>query len=181
LEEKALHIHHKLIEKARQLDRKAQGKLYELYNKAMFNASRRIVNDTFLAEDIMHDSFIEAFKKIGTLEENKSFGVWLKRIVVNKSISQLNKKELFSMEEAQVELLEIEEEKEADFEVSVIKRAMKELAKRYRIIFSLYLIEGYDHEEIGEILNISSSTSRSQLSRAKNQLRKIVNEQKVQL
>ena len=164
-----------MVEKAKQFDRKAQGDLYQLYFKAMFNTSLRIVSDSYLAEDIMQDSFIDGFRRISSLEDSSSFGAWMKKIVVNNSINQINRTGLISEKLEEVDFEQLAEPKE-DFEVEVneVKSAMKSLTKQYQVIFSLYLIEGYDHEEIGEILNISSSTSRSQLSRAKQRVRTII-------
>lgn len=169
------HIHHHLVEKAKSYDRAAQGELYQLYFKAMYNTSLRIVADSYLAEDIMQDSFIDGFRRIKSLQDSSSFGAWLKRIVINNSINQVNRTGLISdkLEHTQVDTI-VEESEDFEAEVAEIKLAMNNLAKQYQIVFSLYLIEGYDHEEIAEILNISSSTSRSQLSRAKQKVKDII-------
>jgi RNA polymerase sigma-70 factor (ECF subfamily) len=175
LSEQTKHIHQHLVKKAKLFDRKAQGELYQLYNKAMFNTSLRIVSDSYLAEDIMQDSFIDGFRRIASLQDESSFGAWLKKIVINNSINQVNRTGLISEKLEQVDF-EFVEQNADDFQVEVaeVKNAMKSLAKQYQIIFSLYLIEGYDHEEISEILNISSSTSRSQLSRAKQKVKGLI-------
>ncbi len=177
LAEETKHIHHQLVAKAQDFDQHAQSKLYKLYNKAMFNTSNRIVADSFIAEDIMQDAFIDGFRKIKSLELASRFGPWLKRIVINKSLNAVNRTGMISNSLRNEEDSPIlEESKEDDYEVQVgeVKIAMKSLAKQYQIIFSLYLIEGYDHEEIAEILGISSSTSRSQLSRAKQKVKEFI-------
>ncbi len=174
------YIHQDLVQKAQSFDRSAQGKLYGHYFKAMYNTSLRIVGDEYQAEDIMQDAFIDGFKNIEALKEPSQFGAWLKKIVINKSLNQVNRSGIISEKLNQFDL-EIEVQGEDDFgaEVAEIKRAMKSLAKQYQIIFSLYLIEGYDHDEIGEILGISASTSRSQLSRAKKKVKDLIEQKQL--
>ena len=143
----------------------------------MFNTCLRIVNNNLEAEDIMQESFFKAFEKINLYRGEVSFGAWLKKIVVNHSLDELRKKklDLLSLEEAKVNPVEttentIEEEEEIQAKAEEIKEQINQLPDGYRIVLSLYLIEGYDHDEIGEILNITSSTSRSQCARAKQKL-----------
>jgi RNA polymerase sigma-70 factor (ECF subfamily) len=142
----------------------------------MYNTSLRIVNDTMEAEDIMQESFLSAFEKIDSYSGTVSFGAWLKKIVINRSLDALSRRKAIFEEidshigirdESNDELLRKEE---ADIKVEEVKDAINKLPDGYRIILSLYLLEGYDHDEIAEILSISSSTSRSQLSRAKQKL-----------
>lgn len=170
-----LNIHQDLIEDCRRGDQKAQFQIYKLYYKVMYNTSLRIVNDTMEAEDIMQESFLSAFEKIGTYSGTVSFGAWLKKIVQNRSLDYLRKKgiviyedidSLFPMEDTCTENACLSDE--ADLRMNKVLRIIKRLPEVYRNIISLYLLEGYDHEEIGEILSIPTSTSRSQLSRAKN-------------
>ncbi len=169
-------IHQDLINGCKSGDQKAQFQIYKLYYKAMYNTSLRIVKDTMEAEDIMQEAFLSAFEKIDTYSGNVSFGAWLKKIVINRSLDSLNRqKAIFEDLDAhhELNLPEKEEEdssKELDMKVEEVKEAINKLPDGYRIILSLYLLEGYDHDEIGEILDISSSTSRSQLSRAKQKL-----------
>lgn len=171
-----INIHNKLIKKCKNGDSKAQFEIYELYYKAMYNTSLRIVKNTDVAEDIMQESFLSAFNKIDTYKENVSFGAWLKKIVINKSLDHVKKEKNF-------ETISIDEFgndiKDDDFKIDYegqkkqienIVSGINTLPDSYRVILSLYLLEGYDHEEIGEILNITSSTSRSQLTRGKRKL-----------
>lgn len=174
-------IHQNLIDGCKAGDQKAQFQIYKLYYKAMYNTSLRIVSDTMEAEDIMQEAFLAAFEKIETYSGKVSFGAWLKKIVINRSLDMLNKKKaIFEDIDTHHELksLPADNNGEGDTELRVeeVREAIKELPDGYRIILSLYLLEGYDHDEISEILNISSSTSRSQLSRAKA---KLLNEMKV--
>ncbi len=172
-------IHIKLIEAAKRNERKAQSQLYRLYYKAIYNSCLRIVGDAFAAEDLMQDSFIIAFKNIDQFNSKVMFGAWIKKIAMNTSINYLRKNELIAQKMEDYSILsennEEENEVETQYEIEEVLKAMDKLATNYRIIFSLYMIEGYDHEEIAEILSINSSTSRSQLSRAKNRIKNIIN------
>jgi RNA polymerase sigma-70 factor (ECF subfamily) len=169
-------IHQDLIDGCRLGDQKAQFQIYKLYYKAMYNTSLRIVNDPMEAEDIMQEAFLSAFEKIDTYTGAASFGAWLKRIVVNRSLDALNRqKEIFEDIEQHAGIPdesgdEAARSNELDVMVEDVKRAIDTLPDGYRIILSLYLLEGYDHDEIAEIMSITSSTSRSQLSRAKQKL-----------
>jgi RNA polymerase sigma-70 factor (ECF subfamily) len=169
-------IHQDLIDGCREGDQKAQFQVYKLYYKAMYNTSLRIVNDSMEAEDVMQEAFLSAFEKINTYSGTVSFGAWLKRIVVNRSLDVLGRRKAIFEElnghdgirDNSIEDAEYREETET--KVEEVKAAIERLPEGYRVILSLYLIEGYDHDEIAEMLNISSSTSRSQLSRAKQKL-----------
>ena len=169
-------LHQDLLDRCKTGDQKAQFQIYKLYYKAMYNTSLRIVNDTMEAEDIMQESFLSAFEKIDTYSGTVSFGAWLKKIVINRSLDALNRrKAIFEDIDSHIGIRDESSEdmirkEEADVQVEEIKEAIGKLPDGYRIILSLYLLEGYDHDEISEILSISSSTSRSQLSRAKQRL-----------
>ena len=169
-------LHQDLIDGCITGDQKAQFQVYKLYYKAMYNTSLRIVGDTMEAEDIMQESFLSAFEKIDTYSGTVSFGAWLKKIVINRSLDTLNKrKAVFEDIESHVGLRDESSEdaaryEEMDLKVEEVKEAIERLPDGYRVILSLYLLEGYDHDEIAEILSINSSTSRSQLSRAKQKL-----------
>jgi len=174
-------IHHELINLCRRMDRKAQLEIYQLYYNAMYNSSLRIVNNRTDAEDIMQESFLDAFNKLDMYAEKGSFGAWLKRIVVNKSLDFIKaKKDLSRLDDMKVELMEItdlqEEENnmvEIDAQLSEVKQSMERLPTHYRIILSLYLMEGYDHNEIARILNLSYENVRVRYIRAK---KKLINE-----
>jgi RNA polymerase sigma-70 factor (ECF subfamily) len=169
-------IHQDLIDGCKLGDQKAQFQIYKLYYKTMYNTSLRIVNDTMEAEDIMQEAFLSAFEKIDTYLGEVSFGSWLKKIVVNRSLDSLSKrKAIFENIDFFAEIRdesddETAQREELDVKVEAIKEAINTLPDSYRIILSLYLLEGYDHDEIAEIMSITSSTSRSQLTRAKQKL-----------
>jgi RNA polymerase sigma factor (sigma-70 family) len=169
-------LHQDLLDGCKEGDQKAQFQIYKLYYKAMYNTSLRIVNDRMEAEDIMQESFLSAFEKIETYSGTVSFGAWLKKIVINRSLDALGKrKAVFEDIDSHVSIKdesgdELVRSEEVDVRVEEIKEAIEKLPDGYRVILSLYLLEGYDHDEIADILKISSSTSRSQLSRAKQKL-----------
>jgi RNA polymerase sigma factor (sigma-70 family) len=172
-------IHQDIIERCRRGEQKAQFRIYKLYYKAMYNTSYRIVNDRMEAEDVMQEAFLKAFDKIHTYSGTVSFGAWLKKIVINHSLDELKKKkvDIDLMEETDLPAGSEEEtgdEKNANQineKIETIHKAINALPDGYRIVLTLYLLEGYDHEEIAEILDMSSSTSRSQYTRAKNKLK----------
>lgn len=169
-------LHQDLLDGCKEGDQKAQFQIYKLYYKAMYNTSLRIVNDTMEAEDIMQEAFLSAFEKIDTYSGTVSFGAWLKKIVINRSLDALGKrKAVFEDIESHVGIRDESHDdsarsEEIDVKVEEVKEAIDKLPDGYRVILSLYLLEGYDHDEIAEILKISSSTSRSQLSRARQKL-----------
>ncbi|MEQ8927832.1 MAG: RNA polymerase sigma factor [Fulvivirga sp.] len=169
-------MHQHIIDECLRGNRAAQHQLYRLYSKAMYNVSFRIVKNSGDAEDVLQDAFVSAFKNLKSFKGESSFGAWLKRIVINKSLNFLNKR---SIDVTPLENLpEYGEEDEETFygELSVerIKDAVEKLPEGYRLVFSLYLLEGYDHSEIGEILGISESTSKSQFNRSKKKLRELL-------
>src|SRR6056297_311940 len=174
-------IHQDIVDRCKSGEQKAQFQLYKLYYKAMYNTCLRIVNDSFEAEDIMQEAFLKAFDKIHSYKGEVSFGAWLKRIVINYSLDELRKKK-FEMESIEDSFYEIKEEdkmineEEINIKAEEIRNEINHLPEGYRIVLSLYLIEGYDHDEISEILNINSSTSRSQCARAKQKLLKNLQE-----
>ena len=166
--------HLDLVEACKRGDQKAQFELYRLYNAAMYNTTLRIVGDSDDAEDVMQEAFLKAFEKLDTYRGTVSFGAWLKRIVINKALDFLRvKKEQLSLEDAG-EVGEMVDEPvdtgEAEYRAEAIKKAIYHLPEGYRIVLSLILLEGYDHEEVSAILNISNATSRTQYHRAKKRL-----------
>jgi RNA polymerase sigma-70 factor (ECF subfamily) len=171
-------IHKELIELSKTNNSKAQYQLYKLYAKAMFNICMRMMNKKEEAEDLLQEAFTEAFIKLHTFRYESSFGAWLKRIVVNKCINEIKRRKTELVFTDEVITAPPDEEKtdqdQVQLDVERIHRAMEELPEGYRIILSLYLLEGYDHTEIAEILNISESTSKSQFLRAKRKILDII-------
>ena len=161
-------------------NRQAQYEVYQQYSKAMFNICFRIVNNYEEAEDVLQESFVSAFRNLASFKGDATFGAWLKRIVINHAINAIRKRKqaLVSIDEHSVDIPDDSEksfeDNDIEFNVEKIRKAMELLPEGYRLVFSLYLLEGYDHSEIGEILGISESTSKSQLNRAKKKLKSIM-------
>lgn len=170
-----------LVERCRKDDRTAQFEVYKRYSKAMFNICLRYLNDPFESEDVMQEAFVSAFGKLNGYSGTVTFGAWLKKIMVNKCIDHLRSKtKKLNVEEPLLnqdvaDISEDDESENTEAKVEEIKETIQKLPEGYRIIVSLHLIEGYDHEEIAEILGITSSTSRSQFIRAKRRLLKLLN------
>ncbi len=130
------------------------------------------------AEDVLQEAFCEAFRRLDTFRFESTFGAWLKRIVVNRCINELKRKKIELEYTDNVFNVDFEDEpylESSNLKIEQIKKAMGLLPNGYRVVFSLYLIEGYDHQEISEILDISESTSKSQLARAKKKIIEIIN------
>jgi RNA polymerase sigma-70 factor (ECF subfamily) len=180
LEQASAIKHADLIEACKLYDRKAQERIYDLYSRAMYNASYRIVADAAQAEDIMQDSFIEAFQKISLFRGEGEFGGWLKRIVINNSINYLrSKREMAILDNHHQEVPDTKAEEQEIAEnlfcrLEEIRQAMRKLSDDYRNILSLHLLEGYDHQEIAEVLQISYNNVRTRYSRAKQKLLQII-------
>jgi len=172
LRDPIVNTHRELVEGAKAGIRKAQFRLYELYVDAMYNVCLRIVKRREDAQDVIQDCFVQAFTKLDQFRYETTFGAWLKRIVINKSLNFLrDRKIVFETWEP----MDIADEREiasvdAKQDLNKVKQALGELPEGQRQILNLYLFEGYDHVEISEILNISTGTSKSQYARAKKRL-----------
>lgn len=169
----ATQTHRELIERCQAGRRDAQFELYRLYSKAMYNTALRMVQHQQDAEDLLQSVFIEVFGKLETFRFESSIGAWIKRITVNKCINFMKSRKLiFSELTQQVDREDIlETEHDLPFNVDRIKKGITDLPDGYRVVFSLYAVEGYDHEEISHILGVTEATSKSQYSRAKAKLR----------
>lgn len=181
IKETYIEVNQQLVDGCRKNKRSAQIRIYEIYYKAMYNTSLRILNNREEAEDIMQEAFLDAFKKINNYKGTGSFGAWLKRIVVNKSIDHLRaKKNTISLEE---EIFVVEDVEDTSYEdeahvnntftrMDEIRGAVEKLPHHHKIVISLYLLEGYDHQEIAQILKISYNNARARYFRAKKELLK---------
>lgn len=169
-----------LIGRCREQDRKAQFEVYQRYSKAMLNTAFRILQSDAEAEDVLQEAFLAAFRTIDRYRGESTFGAWLKRILVNKSIDLLKKKKatLVSIEEARLTPDVAPEPANSSYNIPPerVRKAIDALPGGYRVVFSLYLLEGYDHQEIAGILGITVSASKSQYSRAKAKLRTMLEE-----
>jgi len=177
--------HVELVERCKLGERKAQYELYKSYSKAMFNICMRIINHVGEAEDALQEAFVDAFSNLHQFRHQSTFGAWLKQIVVNKAINQVRSRKVKwveidewqeSMDGVGIPSEEITtwDDDDNTLEVERVRNAVLKLPDGYRVVLSLYLFEGYDHEEIGEVLGISESTSRTQYMRAKRKLVEIM-------
>ncbi|GAA0871272.1 sigma-70 family RNA polymerase sigma factor [Gangjinia marincola] len=163
-----------LIDRCRENDRKAQLTLYNKYSEGMYYVAYRFLKDSFEAEDAMQEGFISAFSKLHQFTGDVTFGAWLKRIVINKSIDKLKAKKatLVSIDEGVMAVAEEDQgwEVSEGIEMDHIKAEIEALPEKYRCAIMLFLVEGYDHEEISEILGITQVTSRTLVHRGKKKL-----------
>ncbi len=181
--DKNIHIKN-LLDRCLKGDQKAHFDIYKLYYHAMYNTAYRIMNDSMEAEDMMQEAFLTAFQKLDSFKQKSRFGKkivpfgsWLKRIVINKCISQLKNNSKFINTDLEVVADVVEEEHNYDFEqhqVAEVMNGLNELNTNYKTALTLHLIEGYDYEEIGEIMQISYQNCRTIISRAKNKLRNTI-------
>lgn len=157
-------------------DRAAAGQLYKRYSGAMYHICLRMLNNREEAEDMLQESFYQVFTKISTFRGEAAIGAWIKRIVVNKCLNHLKKKNLKFVEADELEFVEEEAVDEQAFTYTVqnIKHAIGELPDGYRVVLNLYLFEGYSHKEIAEKLDISLSTAKTQYMRARRKVREMV-------
>jgi RNA polymerase sigma factor (sigma-70 family) len=168
-----------LVERCKKGDTRSYETLYQQYAKAMFNTSLRIVNNASDAEDVLQEAFMDAFRMLNDFNYKSTFGAWLKRIVINKSINVLRKRKAGMVDIETTTIFdmpndEVLDEENIHLKVAEVKQAVTQLPNGYRTVLSLYLFEGYDHEEISEILHISESTVRTQYHRAKHKLLHII-------
>jgi RNA polymerase sigma-70 factor (ECF subfamily) len=172
--EGTIHISRKLIERCLLGDIKAQYQLYLMYSRAMYNIAIRILNNKMDAEDILQESFVKAFERLGDLKDKDLFAGWLKRIVINNCISLQRKRKMIFEEIDENHCGEAEEPDEGMQEVdpAVVHHAIRELPDRGRAVLVLRALEGYSHKEIAEALGITVSTSKTQYSRCLSLLQK---------
>ncbi len=140
----------------------------------MYNTAYRILNDKMEAEDAMQEAFLDAFRKIHQYDGSATFGAWLKRITINKSIDILKRrKPIESIDEVKTDFSEIVDEDYLEvisYKIDAIRECMHQLSEAYRVILSLHLLEGYDHEEISNIMELSYNATRTKYSRARQRL-----------
>ncbi len=164
------------IQKCASGDRKAQTALYNHFSAKMFGVCLRYSKDTTEAEDNLQEGFIRVFTKIGQFAFKGSFEGWMRRIMVNTSLEKFRKNNnLYPVEDMMVfESVQIEEETIASISADDLLKIIHELPPRYRMVFNLYAIEGYSHQEIAKLMKITEGTSKSNLSRARVILQKKV-------
>jgi RNA polymerase sigma factor (sigma-70 family) len=181
MESKEKNIHQSLIERCRENDRDAQFELYRLFYKPMYNVSFRILNDASEAEDVMQESFLDAFRKLSGYSGEGSFGGWLRKIVVNNSLDALRKRQkIWPFDRSTMDLADEKDESNdiLEYKIEEIRKTIGQLPDEHRIMLSLFLLEGYDHEEISVILGISNNASRTRFFRAKQALLRNIEKQR---
>ncbi|WP_417352615.1 RNA polymerase sigma factor [Flavobacterium alkalisoli] len=169
-----------LITLCRAGNRNAQFEVYNMYYRAMYNTALRIVKDEHWAEDVMQESFLKAFTKLDSFKGEVAFGAWLKKIVVNHSLDNYKKLNRDAMDPIDNVLYKLEdnddgEEAKLDFQqlqLQQVMGAIQSLNENYRLVLTLLFIEGYDNEEISEIMQITPGNCRTTISRAKESLLK---------
>ncbi len=179
MESEAISLQKYLINRSQAGDRRAQHELYNLYVGAMYTICRRMMGNDEDAKDVLQDAFIQAFTKLKSLKQEELFPAWLKKIVVNQCLNQLQKsKEFRNMVQEEVEMPGEEQEftEESRLQVDRIKRALDKISEGCRTVLNLYVFEGYDHKEIGQILGISESASKAQYSKAKSKIRVLLDQ-----
>ncbi|MCB0761127.1 MAG: sigma-70 family RNA polymerase sigma factor [Flavobacteriales bacterium] len=167
-----------LLQKCQEGDTRSQLYFYELLHKPVFNTCLRVLGNKVEAEDVMQESFITAFDKLNQLDDLSKITGWLCSIARNKSLNYItrNRKTWVDLTDQHAETEDENEDEEQHFDVAYIYKGIKHLPEGYRVIMNLYLFEGMNHEQIGDSLGISPSTSRSQYTRAKRKLREIIEE-----
>lgn len=184
LESNYVDINSRLIDECRNGSSKAQFEIYKLYYKAMYNTCLRFVRDSMEAEDVMQEAFLAAFRNIDSFRGEVSFGAWLKRIVVNRSLDVLKKKslDLEPLEEGRT-IIDTDDDRdyEANYKVEQVKKAIALLPDSYRVLLTLHLFEGYDHEEIAQIMEMSNAAVRTGYSRARKRLQELLETKKFEI
>ena len=167
----------RLIAECKKNNQKAQLQLYDMYCRAMYTTAYNFVKQEAVAEDMTQEAFIKAFENMSAFSGEVSFGAWLKRIVINNCLDWLKKRKLtlVSMSDQKIQVAD-EDNWEVDDQTTMtqIRSAINQLPDKYKVVVKLFLLEGYDHQEISDILKISEVASRSQLHRGKNKLKELL-------
>ena len=170
-----------LVERCKANDRKAQMQLYRMYCEGMFCVAMRYVKNGDDAEDVLQDAFIKAFQKLNQYKGEVSFGAWLKRIVINKCLDHIKSKKI-QFDEIKENTLHIVEDDdwsvENEISVKEVKLAMEQLPDKYKYVVQLFLMEGYDHREISQILELKEATCRTRLLRGKGYLKELLKQKR---
>ncbi|WP_026913599.1 RNA polymerase sigma factor [Christiangramia portivictoriae] len=160
-----------LIYRCKQQDRKAQEELYRLYSPKLFGICLKYSDNYQQAEDNLQDGFVTIFEKIGQFQDKGSFEGWMKRILINTSLQKHRQQKVYGItneEDLQEDEIEVETE---DISVDFLLQCVQDLPERYRQVFNLYVLDGYSHKEISDLLSITEGTSKSNLARARTSLK----------
>ena len=178
---KVIHLHQEeqnLIGLAAQNNRHAQQQIYSKFSPKMLSVCRQYIKDIQQAEDVMITAFMKVFVNLKNFESKGSFEGWIRRIMVNESISFIRAQKKVSFLEDEYYKEEGFNNIESNLSVDDIQNLIDNLPEGYKMIFNLYAIEGYKHKEIAEMLGINEGTSKSQLSHARKMLQDLINKRK---
>ena len=173
-----------LIQNCKKNDTKAQSELYKLFSGKLFSVSLKYSRSHAEAQDNLQDAFITIFKKINQYKDKGSFEGWLKRITVNTALQRYRKTSVFQIvNEDQIEdkTVDIDDDETEEIPLKFLLECIQNLPDRYRLVFNLYVMDGYSHKEISDLLSINIGTSKSNLNRARAILKENVNAFKNQL
>lgn len=163
-----------LIEKCKSNDTKAQGELYKLFSGKLFSTCLKYSRNYVEAEDNLQDAFLTIFNKIEQYKYKGSFEGWLKRVTVNTVLQRYRNEKVFDIiNENIIEDVEIEIDEE-QVSIDFLLKSIQELPDRYRLVFNLYVLDGYSHKDIAEMLKINIGTSKSNLARARHILKQTI-------
>lgn len=165
-----------LIQGCKSNDRKAQRALYDKYAASIYGCCLKYAPNEQEAQDILQDSFITIFEKIEQFKGKGSFEGWCKRIAINTALQRYRGAQVYKLEDTtnlQEELVEVDSIE--DISIDELLRMIQQLPDRYRMVFSMYSLDGYNHKEIADLMNISEGTSKSNLSRARQSLQQTIN------
>tara|TARA_E500000331_G_C17240683_1_gene706851 strand:+ start:488 stop:1030 length:543 start_codon:yes stop_codon:yes gene_type:complete len=160
-----------LIYRCKQQERKAQEELYRLYSPKLFGVCLKYSDNYQQAEDNLQDGFVTIFEKIGQFQDKGSFEGWMKRILINTSLQKHRQQKVYGItneEDLQEDEIEVETD---NISVDFLLKCVQELPDRYRQVFNLYVLDGYSHKEISDLLSITEGTSKSNLARARTSLK----------
>ncbi len=158
----------------------SQRQLFEEYGKLWFNVAYRYLRNTTEAEDVTADAFVKVLTNLSKVSfaNIEKFEAWARRIVVNEALMLLRRRGSFHLvSEAEAENIASDEDVLANYAAKEIAELVRSLPEGYKVVFNLYVVEGYNHKEIGALLGINEGTSKSQLSKAKALLKKKLNQQ----
>ena len=171
----------KLIQACINEEKHAQKRLYDLYASKMYYVCLRYARHELEAQDMLQDSFVKVFDKIASFKSNGSFEGWIRRIIVNTCLNYCRKK---SFQQEQIGIEDYQDTVVSSKAISTLSEKellalIQQLPDGYRMVFNLYVIEGYNHKEISEMLSITESTSRSQLAKSRKWMQNMLEKQKI--
>ena len=156
-----------LIKKCLAFDKNCQRMLYEKYSGQMYSVCLRYFNESFEAQEALQLGFIKVFKNLDSFKGDGNLGAWIRRIMVNESLNLIKKNKKYNAHITIDQIPDYSYETPLDFDKEEIERIVKLMPLGYKTIFNLYVVDDYTHKEIAELLNITESTSRTQLRKAR--------------